>query len=259
MEKELARLTEEDFDRIYSIMEYSFPADERRGYDDQKTLFCDKNYRVYALKNEIGDLVAFITVLILQRDYGDAFFEIEKASGIQAVKYVLGRLTALLTVSFVLMFAMNLLLIHWYVFSRGGVADMSLADYMFDSFWRVLMLDFLIALPGILFYIAFTYLVGSLFQNGIAAAIASVGYALCHYVSFLILWSDLPAVLFDYLSPTPLKLRRYFRLFGTEWFEASVKNNGTTLGDALFCIIFLVSVTILFSAVSCMKVQKRSV
>ncbi len=62
MEKELTRLTEEDFDEIYNIMEYSFPADERRGYEGQKALFCDKSYRVYALKNQIGDLIAFITV-----------------------------------------------------------------------------------------------------------------------------------------------------------------------------------------------------
>lgn len=62
MEKELVRLAEKDFDRIYNILEYSFPSDERRGYDEQKALFCNKNYCVYALKNEKDHIIAFITV-----------------------------------------------------------------------------------------------------------------------------------------------------------------------------------------------------
>lgn len=62
MEKELIRLTIEDFNQFYSILEYSFPADERRGYEEQKALLGDKYYRIYALKNEEDGLIAFITV-----------------------------------------------------------------------------------------------------------------------------------------------------------------------------------------------------
>ena len=203
--------------------------------------------------------VSFLTVLILQRDYGDSFFEIEKASGISVARYILGRLFALITVGFVIMFAMNLLLIHWYVFSRGGVHDMGVAEYLFDSLIRVFMLDISVALPGIIFYVTLTYLIGSLFKNGIVAAVVSVSYALCYYASFLIFWSKLPTVIFNYFSPTPLKLRRFFKFFGTEWFETSLANNGITVLDAVFCICFLVGIAAVCSVISYFRLRRREV
>ena len=203
--------------------------------------------------------VSFLTVLILKRDYGDSFFEIEKASGISAFKYILGRLLALITVSFTIMFAMNLLLIHRYVFSRGGVQNMGIVEYIIDSLIRVFFIDVSIALPGIIFYITLTYFIGTLLNSEIAAAVVSVTYALGNYVSFLIFWSDLPTVIFDYFSPTPSKLRRFFRFFGTEWFEASIQNNGTTVTDAVFCILFLTFVSIAFSVIAYLRIRKRTV
>ena len=39
----LQKLLEEDFDKVYRIMEESFPIDERRTYEEQKALLNNKN------------------------------------------------------------------------------------------------------------------------------------------------------------------------------------------------------------------------
>lgn len=44
---ELTRLTEEDFETIWKIMEESFPVDERRTKEGQRKLFAEPNYCVY--------------------------------------------------------------------------------------------------------------------------------------------------------------------------------------------------------------------
>lgn len=40
-----------DFDQMYSIMEQSFPDDEYRGYESQKQLFENPEYKVYIYRN----------------------------------------------------------------------------------------------------------------------------------------------------------------------------------------------------------------
>ena len=42
----------EDFDQMYSIMEQSFPYDEYRGYEGQKQLFENPEYKVFIHRNE---------------------------------------------------------------------------------------------------------------------------------------------------------------------------------------------------------------
>jgi len=59
------------------------------------------------------------TVLVLNRDYGDQFFEIEKASGVKAITYTGGRLAALVTVNFALAAITCFLGTHMYLFFRA--------------------------------------------------------------------------------------------------------------------------------------------
>ena len=42
----------EDFDQMYSIMEQSFPYDEYRGYEGQRQLFENPEYKVFIHRNE---------------------------------------------------------------------------------------------------------------------------------------------------------------------------------------------------------------
>lgn len=57
----MERLTTRDFDDFFAIMEASFPTDERRPYEEQKALFDNPKYEVYARKNE-GKTIGFLAV-----------------------------------------------------------------------------------------------------------------------------------------------------------------------------------------------------
>ena len=50
----------------------------------------------------------FTVVLILNRDYGDKFYEIEKCGGLRPSTYILGRLAALVSVNFVVLVLLNI-------------------------------------------------------------------------------------------------------------------------------------------------------
>ncbi|MDD6735846.1 MAG: GNAT family N-acetyltransferase [Clostridiales bacterium] len=56
------RLDNKDFDEVFSIMEMSFPSDEYRTYNEQRSLLDNREYSVYVLKREDGRLKAFIAV-----------------------------------------------------------------------------------------------------------------------------------------------------------------------------------------------------
>ncbi len=59
----LKKLNYSDFDKIYPIMEESFPTDERRPYDEQKSLMFNPEYSVYAVVDEkTGEVKTFITI-----------------------------------------------------------------------------------------------------------------------------------------------------------------------------------------------------
>lgn len=51
-----------EFDKIYSIMEASFPPDERRTYEEQKALLNHPLYRIYVWTDVDKEISAFITV-----------------------------------------------------------------------------------------------------------------------------------------------------------------------------------------------------
>ena len=52
----------QDFDQMYSIMEMSFPEDEYRGYEGQKQLFENPEYKVFIHRNEeIKEIDGFLS------------------------------------------------------------------------------------------------------------------------------------------------------------------------------------------------------
>ncbi|NLY76463.1 MAG: GNAT family N-acetyltransferase [Tissierellia bacterium] len=58
----IERLRNEDFDKIYNIMEMSFPSEEYRPYDKQKALLNKPEYSIYAMYSEYKDIKAFIAL-----------------------------------------------------------------------------------------------------------------------------------------------------------------------------------------------------
>ena len=61
---EIRKTGQEDFDRIYEIMEKSFPDDEYREYEEQRELFSRPEYSVYVVDGQSGSesLKAFSAV-----------------------------------------------------------------------------------------------------------------------------------------------------------------------------------------------------
>ena len=59
----IQELTEKDFDKVYQIMEESFPPDERRTYQEQKALLSNSKYSIYVLPDdETKEIKAFLAV-----------------------------------------------------------------------------------------------------------------------------------------------------------------------------------------------------
>ncbi len=56
----MQRLTQNDFDTLFSLMESSFPANEYRGRAAQRALFGDPDYVIYGIKDS-ALLKAFIS------------------------------------------------------------------------------------------------------------------------------------------------------------------------------------------------------
>ena len=204
---------------------------------------------------------AISTVLIVNRDYGDNFFEIEKAGGIKIYAYIMGRITALVSVCFLITLAVNFVFFHIYVFTRGGVKEMGIWEYIFDSTWRILLMNLCRALPCIIFFIGLTYSLGALFRSGIPAAIGGMGYALAAFAAYMVLRLQLKDIqfYFDYLSPIPNKLNMYLYMIGTEGFESFIQSQNTSLLHALVCIGIMAGTGALCVLISYLRMRKRTV
>ena len=225
-----------------------------RSYVENCENFCGAVLMNYA----IPVFCIFTAVLVLLRDHGDRFFEIEKAAGIRPIGYLLGRLSALATLNFAVLYGMNLLGMYIYIFTRGGVHESGLGEIIADSLVRILRLDFFVAFPGVLMYLGLTYCIGSIFKNGIPAAIASTGYVIFWYMFRLIFSWRVNRVFFDYLAPTPQKLRNYFHYYDSEWAEGIWEMFDVTVGDAAVCTGLLIGIGVLCSLVSYLCLRKRS-
>lgn len=234
------------------------------GYEPLQLSFSDYVSRldntVYAgsLIYPLAILTVITTALVLNRDYGDSFFEIEKAAGIKPSRYLFGRLGAVVSITFVSHLVLSFTALQICVVREGGVEGFSLLQYIGDSLFRLTRTSFCTALPYILFYVGITYLLGTLFKNGVAASVGGFISAIAYYVIYLVyryeIWAK-PYI--DYLSPQPNKLRHYFSSLGRENEQALLARHETSLGKALLCIGFLVGVFAVCMAVSYARLRKR--
>lgn len=63
----LSKIDLNDFDKVFEIMQESFPEDEYRTYNNQKKLLDNKNYVIYAIKDDLNNSIkAFITIYEFQ-------------------------------------------------------------------------------------------------------------------------------------------------------------------------------------------------
>lgn len=192
------------------------------------------------------------TVLVLNRDYGDNFYEIEKCVGIKASTYLLGRITALVTVDFTLTIIASFTAFHTYYFTRGGVSFMGIQYYIIDSSIRLIRYIVFIAFPIVLFYIGVTYLLGCVFRSGLYSSIISIGYAVFVTVQRTVLRFAVPDVYADYLAPRPQMLGDYLY-----WYDTYSFNPNLSLKDAALAFLFQPAVFLLTLIGSYILIRKR--
>lgn len=198
------------------------------------------------------------TVLVLNRDYGDSFFEIEKAAGIKPSHYLLGRMSAVAVVAFAAQWILGFIELQLAVFNRGGLEGYSFLRYLGLSVFRWTYVNLCISLPNILFYVGLVYLIGTLLRNGIAAAISGFVYIMFSYEAFFRLRYEIKAEIYvGYINPLAEKVQYYFLFLGWEdearWFSAV----GTSLGKAVLCICFFVGTCVCCSLISYARLRKR--
>ena len=196
-------------------------------------------------------------VIILNRDYGDNYYEIEKAAGVKPAKYIFGRLAALVTINYIVVVLLALAILHIWIYTRGGVPALDLQTYIIDSTVRMIRLVSFYAMPALLFYIGFTYFIGSLFRSGFMASVCSIGYVIFYAVVNLMFRSRIAPWYFEYLSTSPKKLGHYLMFYDTDLFETFIMERDTDLGKAAICFGALVGLALLYSSIAYLRTRKR--
>lgn len=217
------------------------------------------------LNNAVTTLLLYIapiflitmTVIILNRDYKDDFFEIEKAAGINPLQYIFARLTTLIIFGYLLIIAINFFQVNLYVFTRGGVDGMSNRNYIFENIIRLGRIQIVRILPCVVFYTTFTYFVGALFKSTIVSAMVSLSYALFNYAVVLFSVKEI-GIFLNYCSPIATKLKNFMHLYDTEKFESFIKTTDTSLKDAIICISILTVLGTVFSILCYILTSKRT-
>ena len=129
--------------------------------------------------------------------------------------------------------------------------------YLGDSTVRLTRHLIVRVIPALIFYIGFTYCVGSLFRSGIVAALCSIGYVVCVTVTNLMLRFRIDPFYFDYLSPNPNKLGHYLHRYDSELFESHIANTNTNLGKAAVCVCILVGLGVIYSTIAYLRTRVR--
>ncbi len=205
-------------------------------------------------------VMVFFTAIVINRDYGDRFFEIEKAGGMRPTVYLLSRIAALTALGFALMLIASFAYVHGYVITRGGVVDMGIWEYIADSTVRTLRMCVFKGFPCTVFFIGVTYCVGAIFKNGIAAAIVPTIYTLAVYFVDLRTPAN-DGLLLETLSHYPTNVTRFFYFYKVpgedQQFWCDFYNISWT--DVFISIVFLTGVAVLGCIISYLRVRKRNI
>ena len=202
------------------------------------------------------------TAVILMRDYGDRFFEIEKAAGMKPSAYVYGRFVSLTVINTAFHFILLNLCLFSYVITRSGVDGMTALNTFTDGFVRNIFLELIMAVPSILIYLCVTYIIGAVFHNGIVAAVGGIAYALFNMVlNKFFGWSggEIIAVIRDYLSPVPKKVFWFMYYFRTEWEEIPLETFNTSAKYVVTSVTAFVIFTAVITLIIYFKTKKRTV
>lgn len=145
-------------------------------------------------------LVVICVMLILDRDYGDNFFEVERAGGVKPISYLMGRFAALGSVLIPIGAIASYLGFAYYYVTRGGLNGQGFGQMWGDITVRALRTYCFGSVPVVLFYLFLTYMAGSLLKSGLAGGMVGIGHlALMVIATQAAIRRFLPRI-FDYLS-----------------------------------------------------------
>lgn len=200
------------------------------------------------------------STLLLTGDYGDSFFEIEKAGGIRPLHYLLGRVFAVTTLVFTVETVLSFAYLYGYTFMNGGVTDHSWGWFFADSALRMTASNMLMALPNILFYTGLTFVCGALFKSGLLGA----GGGFLHMIAFYVIKSlkrfDVDwMTYFDYFTPIPQKVRYFCWYTGITDGDLWLKAYDVTAWDVMLNVGWVIGISLLFFFAAWMRLRKREV
>lgn len=199
--------------------------------------------------------VVVVTVLVLNRDYCDSFYEIEKAAGVKPSWYLLGRLCVVTAVSFFAQWMFGILCMGLFASRWGGVYDVTPVQFFRDCALRLLRLGSFAALPLILLCVGFTYMLGTICHNGFAATIGALALVIGNYAFTLLYQYRAFATYFDYFSPVPKKLFRYVVFYNVQ--EQELQRMGATFQSAVTCMSIFAGTTLICFFFSYVRVRSR--
>lgn len=156
------------------------------------------------------------TLLVMNRSYGDGFFEIEKAGGVKPSVYFFGRFSALVTVNVAVSLIISVIGSLTYYCMRGGYDGFAaFGSFLYDYSARFFRLYIIAVIPAILLYMGLTYMIGSIFKSGFAGAVIGFGYTLMTYLCNYQLRFRMPNFYNDFITPTSSPLYLYLSYYKT--------------------------------------------
>ena len=205
-------------------------------------------------------LFAVISALVvLLRDFGDRYFEIEKAGNVRPFTYYIARLLGVMSVVMIVALGMTLLGVYWYVFSRGGVDGYSAGFVLKDVFLRTWKYLLGLMLPILLAVVSATLCLGNLFHNALFAALGSLAFIVANYLYCYIGNVTGWQTYFDYFSTHPNKLRWVIAAYDREDPIATMDAFFTTPRLGMICIGIAVGAALLYGIVAHLCIRRREI
>ena len=239
------------------------------GHITDKDVSFDMSFKAYVQKvfhlrsNMMLYILPLFTILsvasLLSRDMRDNFFEVQKAGGVSARDYFLGRVTALFTLNALIALIGSFLNFHWYFLSRHGVSFFSAWEYFTDSTVRILRLYALAIIPSLIFFIALPYVLITVTKSSFLGSALSLGYVLFQYEANSILRMRLPQVYHDFMNVIPSNMYMYWGWYDTEWFYEKTRHNPFTPGQLILATGIILSLSTLFFIISYFHTKKREI
>jgi len=222
-----------------------------------------------------------VTVMtVVSGDYSDNFFEIERAGGVNSATYFFGRLSAILTVLFTFTIIFSFFSVHYYFFTRGGVANFTaipdnyiedwefttLGAYIIDTTKVLSRLVVLCQFPVVILFTSVTYVIGACLESGILAGIGGSIATVVAYLTALRYQWDFFSVVYKYFLPAKigpyLYLSRYDTVFASEKYTSSGGGNpylSDTLEDVVAWLVIMLGISLVCIVISYICTHRRKI